>query len=478
MSRIDIAVLMPLLITGGAVVAVMLLTAFRRSHASVAATTFVAAAAALVSVPCVASLAPHRSSALIIIDGYALFYMGLIFAGTCFVTMIAYDYFERRSGQREEFYLLLLLATLGSAVLVSSSHFASLFLGLEILSVSLYALIAFHREQLPSVEAGVKYLVLAGASSAFLLFGMALLYLERGDMGFLRGAPYLTGDTGMSLIALAGVALLIVGIGFKLALVPFHMWTPDVYEGAPPPATAFVASVSKGAAFVLLLRYFTAFGLLPGTGQAIAISLIAIATMLAGNLLALRERKIRRILAYSSIAHMGYLLVALQAAGPLAPVAAGYYLVAYFTAIIGLFGIISVREGREGRGDDMTDYSGFAWQHPWLGASFTVMLLSLAGIPLTVGFVGKFYLLAAGLESNLRLQVFILVTGSAISIFYYLRVVIALYSAPRMEGNSTQAHPSVSIVGRIALSALTLFLIWFGVYPGPMLRLIQQVVKV
>ena len=150
MSRIDIAVLMPLLITGGAVVAVMLLTAFRRSHASVAATTFVAAAAALVSVPCVASLAPRRSSALIIIDGYALFYMGLIFAGTCFVTMIAYDYFERRSGHREEFYLLLLLATLGSAVLVSSSHFASLFLGLEILSVSLYALIAFHREQLPS----------------------------------------------------------------------------------------------------------------------------------------------------------------------------------------------------------------------------------------------------------------------------------------------------------------------------------------
>jgi len=476
MSRGDILILLPIIIIGGAAVAVMLLIAFRRAHLATAAMTFIAQAAAVISVVCVAAGAPRQVSALLILDSYALFYMGLIFAAGCAVTLIAYDYFERQTDHREEFYLLLLLATLGSAVLVSSNHFASLFLGLEILSVSLYALIAFHRERLPSVEAGVRYLILAAASSAFLLFGMALIYLERGDMTFFHSAQISSGVPLWSPMLLAGTALLIVGIGFKLALVPFHMWTPDIYEGAPPPAIAFIASVSKGAAFVLLLRYVTLFGLHAGSVPSAAIATIAVASMFFGNLLALREEKVRRILAYSSIAHMGYLLVALLAAGPLAAVAAGYYLVAYFTTIMGSFGIISVREGREGGGDAVSDYRGYAWQHPWLGGAFTAMLLSLAGIPITAGFVGKFYLLAAGLESSLRLLVVVLVASSAIGLFYYLRIIITLYAPPETGRQGAAIAPAVSLAGGVALTALTFLLIWLGAYPAPLLRLIQAMV--
>src|SRR5665213_627364 len=284
----------------------MLAAAVHRSHLLALVLTLLGLASAFCSVFFVHF---RQVTALLIIDSYALFFMGLIVAASFAVALLAYGYLAAREGNREEFYVLILVATLGAMVLAASTHFVSFFLGLEILSVALYALISYlHGRALP-VEAGIKYLVLAAASAAFLLFGIALLYADLGTMDFARIAQLLATQADLNpTLLLPGVALIVTGIGFKLALVPFHMWTPDVYEGAPAPVTAFVATVSKGAMFALLLRYFHQSGVRSFSPVFLAISIIAVASMFAGNLLALLQNNVKRILAYSSIAHMGCLL--------------------------------------------------------------------------------------------------------------------------------------------------------------------------
>ena len=284
-------------------------------------------------------------------------------------------------------------------VLATSSHFVSFFLGLEALSVSLYTLIAYERAGRNGIEAGVKYLILAAVSAAFLLFGMALIYAEFGTMEFSRIAGAWS-DHGGSLLALAGLAMILVGVGFKLALAPFHMWTPDVYQGAPAPATAFLATVSKAAVFAVLLRYFAAIGAAESGSLRVALTLIAILSMFAGNLLALMQASVKRILAYSSIAHSGYLLIALLATRDYAPLAASYYLLAYVVTTLGAWGVVTALSSKDGDADSLEDYRGLAWRRPWLSGALTAMLFSLAGIPLTAGFVGKFYLLTAGVAGR------------------------------------------------------------------------------
>ena len=478
MTQADALALLPLAILGMAPVALMLVIAFYRNHAAAALIALGGLLLAFLSLPVASRLAPHAVAPLLIIDRYALFYMGLIIASSFFVTLLAYGYFRRQREQREEFYLLLLLATLGSAALAASSHFASFFLGLEILSISLVVMMAYLREREHSVEAGLKYLILAAASTSFLLFGMALVYAEVGTME-LSGVARAAASGAPGPLLLAGLSLLIIGIGFKLALVPFHMWTPDVYQGAPVPATAFVATVSKGAVFALLLRTFSAIGVDRASPLMPIFSLIAIASMLAGNLLALRQNNVKRLLAYSSIAHLGYALVGFLAGGPLAAVAVTYYLVAYSVTILGAFGVVAVLSGEERDAEEIDNYRGLSGRHPWLAASFTAMLFSLAGIPLTAGFVGKFYLLAAGVRSDLWVLALTLVLGSAISLYYYLRVVVAISAAPTDVASPSAstppcAAPALALSGGLALAALVLLLIWLGVYPAPLIHLIRQ----
>src|SRR5208283_1288015 len=263
------------------------------------------------------------------------------------VVILSFGYLNKHDITCEEFYLLLLLAVLGSMVLVCSSHFASFFLGLEVLSISLYALIAYPKKRIQHVEAGMKYLVLAAVSSAFLLFGMALIYADTGSMTLSVIVSKAAHNAHYTLPFVAGLALMIVGIGFKLALVPFHMWTPDVYEGAPAPVGAFIATVSKGAVFALLLRYFTQISFHRFQSVVVAFGAIAVASMLVGNLLALRQNNVKRILAYSSIAHLGYALVAFLAGGTAAVTAVSYYFASYFVTITTAFGIIPVLSSRE-----------------------------------------------------------------------------------------------------------------------------------
>lgn len=471
MNWTDAIAALPLLVLAFTALVLMIAVAIHRHHGVTLGLTLAGLAAAFATLWIAASAAPRQVTPLLIVDRYSLFYFGLLIAADFPVALLAHDYLEQHEIDRDEFYILMLIATVGGCVLVASSHFASFFLGLEILSVSLYGLIAYlHLRRLP-VEAGIKYLVLAAASAAFLLFGMALIYADLGTMEFADMGRSLA-VSGHGTLLLSGFALIITGIGFKLAVVPFHLWTPDVYEGAPAPVTAFVATVSKGAVFALLLRLFFQVGANRIPQIALIFTIIAIASMLAGNILALLQDNVKRILAYSSIAHLGYLLVAFLASGALAVEAVTFYLVAYFITTLGVFGVVSVLSRETAEADRIEDYRGLFWRRPGLAGVFTVMLLSLAGIPVTAGFIGKFYVLAAGASAGSWALVIILVVSSAIGLFYYLRIVATMYAAP------SEAAPSLapgSFLGETALAALTCLLLWFGVYPEPLLQMIHTV---
>src|SRR5277367_3464806 len=286
MNAADFAVSSPLLIMSATAVVAMLAIAIQRNHLVVAAMTLIGIGSSLLSLMFVASAIPRQLTSLLIFDSYSVIYMALLLCAAAFVILFSYDYLKRRHEHREEFYLLILLATTGAMVLVVSRHFISLFLGLELLSVSLYALISYIRSKTVSIEAGIKYLVLAASSSSVLLFGLALMYAETGSMDLSQFATTLNHTAAFPVIA--GLMLVLTGIGFKLAVVPFHLWTPDVYEGAPLPVTAFIATVSKGGMFAFLLRWL-GMGGGPMRALLLVLGIIAIASMLAGKLLALRQ---------------------------------------------------------------------------------------------------------------------------------------------------------------------------------------------
>jgi NADH-quinone oxidoreductase subunit N len=447
---------------------VMLGIAIKRDHRA----TVIRALAGLVATLVFAAVVSAKHGAvqvtsLLMVDSFALWYLGLTVLATIVVILLSFGYLEQQSVRRDEFYILLLTAALGSGVLAASTHFASFFLGLELLSVSLYGLISYQYERALNLEAGVKYLVLAGTSSAFLLFGMALVYSQTGELGLRAMAS----DGG--LVVDLGWLLMLVAIGFKLALVPFHMWTPDIYQGAPAPVSAFVATVSKGAVFALLLRYMLASG--PTLAPLYAVfALVAAASMLAGNLLALSQTNVKRILGYSSIAHMGYLLIALIAGGKDGATIASFYLVAYFLTMLGAFGVVTVLSTGERDAEDLADYVGLAQRRPWAAAVMTAMLLSLAGMPLTAGFMAKVYVVASGASTGHWALLMVLAIASAISLYYYLRIVMAMFS--HEEGEEDAAVERSPVLASIALAALLVLLVWIGVYPGPMLGAIARVV--
>src|SRR4029450_7512915 len=468
MNPADLFALLPLLLIAGTSVIVMLGIAFNRNHALTAGLTLAGLTAALISIYAAAPLAPRQVTSLLLVDRYALFYMGLIIASAAAVAALSYPYLENHDGHREELYLLLLIATLGCAVLVASSHFVSFLLGLEILSISLCAMVAYVKDVTLALEARIKYLILASASAAFLLFGMALIYAAAGTMEFSRIRELSLNDSEFALL-LPGIVLTVTGIGFKLGVVPFHLWTPDVYEGAPAPVAAFVATTSKSAMVALLLRYFYLSGALQYRAVFLVIAVIAIASMCVGNLLALQQTNVKRILAYSSIAHFGYVLVAFLAGATMAIEAVSFYLVAYTVTILAAFGIVTVLSGSERDADGLEGYRGLFWGRRGSASFFTAALLSLAGIPATMGFLGKFYVLAAGAAAAAWPLIIVLVVTSVAGLFYYLRIVVALYSAAP-ERAPIQI---VSRGGAFILVVLTVLLIWFGVYPAPLLNLIR-----
>ena len=476
MTQTDFLHLLPLLILTVAVLVSMLVIAVGRNHKIMYVITAVSFLAAFASLFELRDVSRYTIEPLLVIDGFGMFYIGMILLTALLISMLSYAYFEQREERKEEYYILLLLATIGACVLVISKHFASLFLGLEILSVALYALIAYLRKRERSDEAGIKYLILAAFSSAFLLFGMALVYASTGTMEFAGIATAIANFTELPLLLLTGFGMMIVGIGFKLSVVPFHMWAPDVYEGAPAPVTAFIATVSKGGVLGVLIRFFMEVDGFRYPTLVLIFTIVAIGSMVAGNLLALLQRNVKRILAYSSIAHLGYLLVAFLAGNQMGVEAVTFYLVAYFITTVGAFGVVAMLSDTERDAEQLEDYRALLWRRPWTAAVFTAMLLSLAGIPLTAGFVGKFYILAAGVNTQLWLLVVMLALNSVIGLFYYIRILAVMFQQPEADAEADprgKLRPSIYLASVGTLTVLALLLVYIGVYPTGLLQVIQ-----
>ncbi len=476
MNPAELQSLIPFILLSATPVVMMVVIALGRHHRLTAVLALLGLGATLASLPALASAPPQSPAGLLLVNRFTLLMIGLLAAACAAVAFLAYGYLEVRREQREEYYLLLLVATLGAAVLAASLNFISFFLGLEILTIALYALIAYPRQDRRNLEASAKYLVLAATASAVLVFGLALLYAASGTMNFAemtRAAS--AAPSAVKGWVLAGLSLVITGAGFKLALVPFHLWAPDIYEGAPAPTAALVATISKGSLVAWLLRFVTYADLRGSTAFFAVLSAIAIVSMFAGNLLALFQNNVKRLLAYSSISHLGYMLVALLASGSQAATAVSFYLVAYFITNLGAFGVITLLSGAEHEAERFDDYTGLFWRRPWLTGALTAMLLSLAGIPLTAGFVGKFFLILAGANAALWLLVLSLVLSSVIGLFYYLRLMVTMY-LPAAQTTTEPARLARPLAGGVVLACLLLLLVWLGLFPDTVISLINSAV--
>ncbi len=429
--------------------------------------------------------APRPIGAFLLLDRFSLFFMGLAIAASLLTAASAFSGMRGHAEERGEHFSLLSLAGLGASVMAAAQGFPALFLGMELLSVPLFALISWKRESVSASQAGIAYLMLSGVSSAFLLFGIALAYRELGTMELAAAADSLGYGRAGPMLA-GGIGLMAVGIGFKLGAVPFHFWTPDVYAGAPAHVAGFLATVSKGAAAVVLVRLFGAHGIVSSAAFGVVFASIAGATMIVGNFLALRENNVKRILACSSIAQFGYLLVAFLAGGGPAVRGTSFFLAAYFASTLAAFSSVSALTGADGEAERLEDYRGLAGRKPWLAACFTVSLLSLAGLPLTSGFMGKFILIAAGEGASQWILAVLIALNSAVSLFYYLRIVSIMFQPsvePKAEPSVEPSVPPVAEPAAIpvpvhalaaaAIVIAALAVLALGIYPAPLMRVIE-----
>ena len=337
---------------------------------------------------------------------------------------------ERRRDHAGEYYALLTAAAAGMAFFVTAGNLMTLFLGLEWFSIALYVLCALDTHRETSLEAGLKYLIVGGFGSAILLYGSALVYGATGELGFSEIAAAKAGD---DYLLLAGLAMLIAGLGFKASAAPFHMWTPDVYEGAPTSVTAFMSAATKVAALVVTLRLLVVAFPQEEHLWTVAIAVLAIVSLAVGNLAALVQRNVKRLLAYSSVSHAGFMLIAIAANNELGARALLYYLIPYGAMSIGAFAVVAARERELGVPVTLDNLGGMGWERPFLGASMWVFMLGFMGMPFTGGLVGKFYVFSAAYEADWWWLIVAGVIATAISLYYYLAVVRALYMRPRAE---------------------------------------------
>ena len=390
----------------------------------------------------------------------------VIVAGSGLLTLMGAYGWSRLREHGPEFVAFLLVAAAGMDLLAASNSFISLFITLEMFSISLYALCAFETRSSASLEAGLKYLVLGSIGSAVLLYGAAFLYGATGSFGFPEIAKGVAEDPN-SLLALAGTALVLAGLGFKIAIVPFHMWTPDVYEGSPTPVTAFMSAATKAAAFAVLFRVLVQ--ALPAMGDVWrpALAAASVITMLFANIAALRQTNLKRILAYSSVGHAGYLLMAVVS-GEAGAKALLFYLAVYAVTSVGSFTVVAIHERETGAPATLESLRGWGFSRPVLGASLAIFLLSLGGFPPTAGFLAKFYLFAAAIDADYTYLAIVGVVSTVISLGYYLRIGLALYDRSRESGAMIAAAPGTAWGGICAVAAVAV-IIWLGIYPPDVL---------
>ena len=478
---IDAFRVLPELVWCGFGVLLMLMQPFVRSRQFF---TFLALIGALAGTAASVSAAMHAGpgfGGLVESDSFSFFFRLLVGTVAFLVVLASGPYLERERLPFAEFYSLLLFATAGMGVLASAQELLTAFIGLEMSSISSYVLAGYRRDSLKSSESALKYFLLGSFATAFFLYGIALVYGATGTTVLDKMA---TADPTSTLLKM-GLAMILIGLGFKVAAAPFQMWTPDVYEGAPTPVTALFSAGPKAAAFALLLRIFAT---VPAATHFWfwAFWLLAVLTMFAGNLGALVQTNVKRLLAYSSIAHAGYILVAFAAVTAMAQGEGGsasatpayaavlFYLLSYALVKLGAFTIVSQLGGAGEKNLSLDDYAGLSQRQPWVAAALSVYLLSLLGLPVTAGFFGKFYIFKAAVNSHLLWLAVLMAINSVIGAYYYLRVIVVMYmrepSAEAVALGPVSFPFSVSMVLLITSVATILF----GVYPNPVINFILQ----
>jgi NADH-quinone oxidoreductase subunit N len=414
------------------------------------------------------------SRAVMAVDSFAFFFK-LLFLLTAIITVLmSAKYLQVEGARAGEYYFLVLCATLGMMFMASGTELITIFIGLETMAISFYVLAGYIRPSRRSNEAAVKYFVLGAFSLGILLYGMSLLYGLTGTTQLRAIATALAGTGGGPMLLLA-VILLVAGLGFKIAAVPFHMWAPDVYEGAPTPITAFLSVGSKAASFAMLLRIFIeglpafqveGLGILFGRpfGWRALFYVLAILTMTVGNIAALTQGNIKRMLAYSSVAHAGYVLIGVVVGLPRGVEAALLYLLVYAFMQLGAFAIVVMMRRQDLIGDEVKDLSGLYLRNPFAAFAMLIFMLSLGGIPPTAGFMGKFWLFGAAIDAGYVNLAVIGVLNSAVSLYYYIRVVVFMYLRQETTGSEPTVNPALAVTLGIAIVGTILL----GVYPQPL----------
>jgi NADH-quinone oxidoreductase subunit N len=408
-------------------------------------------------------------------DNFALFFKGIFLVSAALSILISDQYMQREGCNHGELYPLILLATAGMMLMASGTDLMVIFLGLEVLSVSLYVLAGFNRDNMKSNEAGLKYFLLGAFSTGFLLYGMAFTFGATGTTKIARIAEYVAANpiiTGNQMF-LVGMLLMAVGFSFKIAAAPFHMWTPDVYEGAPTPMTAFMSVGPKAAGFAAFVRVFVI--ALPAYKPewSTLLWVLAVLTMTIGNITALYQQNIKRMLAYSSIAHAGYVLVGFVAGNAVGMAGIMFYMLSYAFMNIGAFAII-VMVGKKGEANNnVADYAGFGFKHPVLGMAMSIFLFSLAGVPPAAGFIGKFYLFSGAIQAGYVWLAIIGVLNSAVSVYYYLRIMVFMYMKdPVEEFDWLKVTPALALCVLVAVAGVLIP----GIVPGYILEFAQKAV--
>lgn len=426
---------------------------------------------------------------LVVVDGFGLFFKVFFCAIGVGIIALSVEYGRDRLQHRGEFYGLLLFSVLGMNLMAMARELLTAYIALELLSFSLYVLVAYGLREARSNEAGIKYIIIGALSSAIMLYGLSNIYAALGTTYFAGIAEGLASPAAANPVLWVGIALLVAGLGFKLSAVPFHMWAPDAYEGAPLPVTAYLSIGSKAAAFALTLRLF-AEAIAPAaewwSQWQLVIAGLAALTMLLGNLVALAQRNLKRLLAYSSIGHVGYALAGVAVLGSdfaLAAKAVIFYLAVYAATNLVVFAGIVAYYNREGR-DDIADLAGLADRHPYTAACIAIGLFSLAGLPIFAGFTAKFYLFAAVADGGMLWLAGVAIFSSLVSLYYYLQVLRVMYIQPAYAAGDGDDHgdddapaaapmprPSVLLMATMGLGVLAVT--WLGIYPAPLLGLIE-----
>jgi NADH-quinone oxidoreductase subunit N len=402
-----------------------------------------------------------------ILDGFSFAWKILVLASMVLVVLLSQRFVEDAQYRAGEYYSLLLFAATGMMFMASGTSLLTIWISLELMALSSYILAGYFKRELKSNEAALKYFVLGALSSGVMLYGISLIYGGTGTVQLDRISAAIAAGSGDNTLVVVGWVLLAAGLLFKVAAVPFHVWTPDVYVGAPTPITAFLAVASKAASFAILVRIL--YQGLPGlrVDWQMVLAAVAVVTMVWGNLAALTQDNVKRLLAYSSIAHAGYVLVGVLAINEIGLWAVVYYLVAYSAITLGTFGTVILLERKDYAGETVEDYAGLSGRSPFLAAMMLVFMLALTGIPPTGGFVGKFYLFAAAIQGGWTWVAIVGVLMSAVSLYYYFRIVMYMY-----QRNETATTPAPlrepALVGAIVICFIATLLL--GIYPGPFIE--------